>query len=157
MGFASWLRYCRDIAHRRPTKLCTIFGQLLGWYTMYTLLGALASWRNFAPCKIDFTSNSCGSPILALFVTARHSSSGRQPNIITAEFTTRQTKRQKSRNVVVCHAKIPIYIIVYKINSNQLTSSNASLRTGRDMPQRLCCGKFSTESARLPTTKWSLL
>jgi len=44
----------------------------------YTLLKALASWQNFARCKIHF------SPSLAFFyigsVTARHSSSGRQPN-----------------------------------------------------------------------------
>jgi len=30
------------VAHRRPTKLCTIFGRLLGWYIIYTFLGALA-------------------------------------------------------------------------------------------------------------------
>jgi len=29
-GFASWLRYCSDIAQRRPSKLCTMFGRLLG-------------------------------------------------------------------------------------------------------------------------------
>jgi len=29
-GFRSWLRYCGDVAHRTPTKLCTIFGRLLG-------------------------------------------------------------------------------------------------------------------------------
>jgi len=34
-GFSSWLHYCSDVAHRRPTKLCTIFGRLLGWYTIY--------------------------------------------------------------------------------------------------------------------------
>jgi len=27
---------------RRPTKLCTMFGRLLGWYTIYTFSGALA-------------------------------------------------------------------------------------------------------------------
>jgi len=59
-GFASWLRYCSDVAHRRPTKLCTMFGRLLGWYTIYTLLGSLASWRNFARCNIHFASiKSC--------------------------------------------------------------------------------------------------
>jgi len=41
MGFASSLRYCSDIAHWRPTKLCTIFGHLLGWYSKYTFLGLL--------------------------------------------------------------------------------------------------------------------
>jgi len=31
--------YCIDVAHRRPTKLCTIFGRLLGWYTIYAFRG----------------------------------------------------------------------------------------------------------------------
>jgi len=35
-GFASWRHYCTDIAHRRPTKFCTLFGRLLGWYTNFT-------------------------------------------------------------------------------------------------------------------------
>jgi len=48
--------YCSDVGHRRPTKLCTIFGSLLGWYTMYTFLGAFAPWRNFATCKIHLRS-----------------------------------------------------------------------------------------------------
>jgi len=25
-GFASWLRYCSDVAQRKPTELCTMFG-----------------------------------------------------------------------------------------------------------------------------------
>jgi len=32
----SWLRYCSDVVHRRPTKLCMMFGHLLGWYIIYT-------------------------------------------------------------------------------------------------------------------------
>jgi len=28
MGFASWLRYCSDVAQRRSTRLCTMFGRL---------------------------------------------------------------------------------------------------------------------------------
>ena len=52
----SWLHYCSDVAHRRPTKLYTMFGHLLGWYTIYTFSGAFASWRNFAMCKIHFVS-----------------------------------------------------------------------------------------------------
>jgi len=39
--FSSWLRYCSDVTHLRPTKLCTIFGHLLGWYTIYTFWGLL--------------------------------------------------------------------------------------------------------------------
>jgi len=41
-GFASWLRYCSDVAQRRSTKLCMIFGRLLHWYTIYVFWGALA-------------------------------------------------------------------------------------------------------------------
>ena len=40
-GFASWLRYCSDVAHQRPTKLCTMFIRLLGWYTLYLFSGLL--------------------------------------------------------------------------------------------------------------------
>ena len=58
-GFASCLRYCSDVAHRRPTKLCTMFGRLMGWYTIYTFSGALAPSRNFARCNIHCTSKSC--------------------------------------------------------------------------------------------------
>jgi len=29
-AFACWLRYCTDVAQRRSTKLCTLFGRLLG-------------------------------------------------------------------------------------------------------------------------------
>ena len=59
-GFASWQRYCSDVAQRKPTKLCTVFGCLLGWYTTYTLSQALAPLRNFARCKIHFASSkSC--------------------------------------------------------------------------------------------------
>jgi len=29
-GSASWLRYCTDVAQRRSTRLCTMFGRLLG-------------------------------------------------------------------------------------------------------------------------------
>ena len=67
-----WLRYCNDVAQWKPTKLCTMFGHFLGWYTIYTFLGLLPGAK--------FTLH----PILALSyiisVTARHSSSGRQPN-----------------------------------------------------------------------------
>jgi len=45
-GFRALASYCSDVAHRRPTKLCTIFRRLLGWYTTYTFLGTLAPKRN---------------------------------------------------------------------------------------------------------------
>ena len=40
-GFTAWLRYCSDAAQRRSTKLCTMFGRLRGWYTIYTFSGLL--------------------------------------------------------------------------------------------------------------------
>ena len=40
MGFVSWLRYWTNVA-RRSTKLCMMFGCLLGWCTMYTFSGFL--------------------------------------------------------------------------------------------------------------------
>jgi len=40
-AFASWLRYCSNVADRRPTKLCTMFGRPLGCYTIYTFSGLL--------------------------------------------------------------------------------------------------------------------
>ena len=36
------IRYCSDVVKLTSSKLCTMFGRLLGWYTMYTFLGALA-------------------------------------------------------------------------------------------------------------------
>jgi len=56
-GFVSWLHYCSDVAEQKSPKLCTMFGHLLGWYTIFTFLGALA--RNPARCKIHFASKSC--------------------------------------------------------------------------------------------------
>jgi len=42
-----------------PTKLCTMFGRLLGWYTIYTFSGPLSPWRNFVRCKIHFVYRWC--------------------------------------------------------------------------------------------------
>ena len=36
------LQYCSDVAQRKPTKLCTMLGRLLGWYTIYTFSEAVA-------------------------------------------------------------------------------------------------------------------
>jgi len=69
-GFASWLRYCTDVAHWRSSKLCTMFGHLPGLHTMYTLC--------ILYCKIHFVSKSCVLLYMGS-VTARHLSSGRQP------------------------------------------------------------------------------
>jgi len=72
------LASCSDVAHRRPTKLYTMFGRLLGCYTIYTLSGALA------PDEISPRAKFTLRRSLAFFyigsVTAQHSSSGRQSN-----------------------------------------------------------------------------
>jgi len=84
-AFASWQRYWSDVGQRKPTKLCTVFGRLLDWYTTYTFSGVLAPLRNFARCKIHFASSiSCVLVFLNSTTTgsviARHLSSGREPN-----------------------------------------------------------------------------
>ena len=75
--FESWLCYCSDVVQRRPIKLCRMFGRLLGWYTIY-FSGA------FAPDGILPSANFtlCPSPTFSYIgsVTARHSTSGCQPN-----------------------------------------------------------------------------
>jgi len=58
-GFANSLRYCSDVDHWWPTKLCTMFGCLLGWYIVCTFSWALAP-DGILPCKIHFTPKSCG-------------------------------------------------------------------------------------------------
>jgi len=77
-GFACWLQYRSDAVHRRPIKLCTICGRLLGWYTICTFLGFLP------PDGILLRSKFTLHPSFALSyigsVTARHSNSGPQSN-----------------------------------------------------------------------------
>jgi len=74
---ASWLRCCSDVAQRKSTELCTIFGRLLGWYTIYTFLGLLPPNRILPAAKFTLRPTLAFSYIGS--VTARHSSSGRQP------------------------------------------------------------------------------
>ena len=68
-GVVSWLRYCSDVAQRRSTKLWTMFGRLLCLHSIYTLLPGAKFTLSPSPAFIYIGS-----------VTARHSSSGRQPN-----------------------------------------------------------------------------
>ena len=76
--FASWLRYRSDVTRRRPNKLCTMFGRLLGWYTMYIFRGLLHPGGILPGAKVTFRLSLAFSYIGS--DTARHSSSGRQPN-----------------------------------------------------------------------------
>jgi len=78
--FRLWLRFCSNVAQRRSTKLCRMFGRLLGWYTICTFLAALAPDGILPAAKFTLC------PSLALYyigsVSPRHSSSGRQPNFV---------------------------------------------------------------------------
>jgi len=76
-GFASCLRYCSSVAHRRPTKLCTMFGRLLHWYSIH-LRGLLPRDRILSGAKFTLRPSLAFAYISS--VTARHSSSWRQPN-----------------------------------------------------------------------------
>jgi len=77
MGFRSWLHYCTNVIQQRSTKLCTLFGHLRHWYTIYTFSGALAPSNRILPGE-KFTLR----PSLALSYTgsisARHSSRKRR-------------------------------------------------------------------------------
>ena len=72
------------LLHRRrwtevnQAKLCTMFGRLLGWYTVYTFSWALAPNGILPGAKFTLHPSLSFSYIGS--VTARHSSSGRQPN-----------------------------------------------------------------------------
>jgi len=55
-----------------------MFRRLLGWYTVYTLSGALASDGILPGAKFTLRPSPAFSDIGS--VTARHSSSGRQPS-----------------------------------------------------------------------------
>ena len=63
-GFASWLRYCSDFAQRRPTKLCTMFCRLLGWYTIY-IFGGSCPLTEFCLMQNSLYVQLLRSPILA--------------------------------------------------------------------------------------------
>ena len=67
-GFASCLRYCSDVAQRRPTKLCTMFGRLLGWYTIYTFSGAVCPLTELYPVQNSLCVQVLRSPIAVTLV-----------------------------------------------------------------------------------------
>ena len=79
-GFAYQLRYCSDVGHRRPTKLCTMFGMSPG------LLHYIDIFCGSCPLTEFYVVQN--SPYVSLAfsyigsVTARRSSSGREPNFV---------------------------------------------------------------------------
>jgi len=67
-GSASWLRYCSDVAQRKPTKLCTMLGRLLGWYTIYTFSGGSCRIREFRQVQNSLRVQVLRSPTLPAFL-----------------------------------------------------------------------------------------
>jgi len=66
MGFVSWFRYCSDVAHCRPTKLCTMFGRLLGWYTTCIyVFGGCCFLVEFCHVQNSLCVQVLRSPVLA--------------------------------------------------------------------------------------------
>ena len=63
-GFRVWLRYCSDVAHRRPTNLCTMFDRLLGCYTIY-IFGGSCPRTEFCQVKNSRYVEVLRSPTLA--------------------------------------------------------------------------------------------
>jgi len=56
--FASWLRYCTDVVHRRPTKLHDVWPSVWA-VTLYIHFWGLLSPNGILPRKIHFASRSC--------------------------------------------------------------------------------------------------
>ena len=78
-GFASGLRYCSDVAHQRPTKLCTMFA--VSWAgKLYNIhfRGLLPREEILPRAKFTLRSSFAFSYIASII--ARHFGSGRQPN-----------------------------------------------------------------------------
>jgi len=65
MGFASWLRYCSDVAHRKPTKLCTMFDPSPGLVRYVYNFGGSYPLTEFCPVQISLYVQVLRSPILA--------------------------------------------------------------------------------------------
>jgi len=79
-GFTSWLHNCTDVARWRSTRLCTMFGRLLHWYTMYTFWGLCPPNGILPGAKFTLHPSLAFSYIGS--ITARHSSSVHEPNFV---------------------------------------------------------------------------
>jgi len=64
-GFSSWLRYCTDVAQRTSTKLCTMFGRLLRWYSNVYIFGGYCSLTEFCQLQNSLCVQIFRSPIMA--------------------------------------------------------------------------------------------
>ena len=58
-GFSSWLRYCSNVIHWRPTKPCTTLGRLRGCYIIYTFRQLLPPDGILPGAKFTLRPKSC--------------------------------------------------------------------------------------------------
>jgi len=78
MGFASWIRYCSDVAQRTSTKIVRCLGIsciCVLYMHFWGLPNGILPAAKFTLCP-SIAFSSTGS------VSTRHSSSGRQPNFV---------------------------------------------------------------------------
>jgi len=86
VSIASWLRYCSDVAQRKSTKLCTVFGRLLGWYNTY-IFGGSCPLSEFYQVQYSLCVQVLRSPVLAALLHG------------TAALGVSQTLRHGTRNM----------------------------------------------------------
>jgi len=96
--FASLLRYCTDFAQRKSTRLCTMFGRLLGCSgALYIHFWGLLPSRPLTEfCQAQNSLRPSLEFSYIDSVTARHSSSGCQPNCGVVEGTELRNFRSSS-------------------------------------------------------------
>jgi len=73
-NFTSWLHYCTDVAQRRSTKLCRMFGRLLGWYTIY-IFGGSCTLMEVCQLQNSLCVQVMRSPILAALLHSTRAAS----------------------------------------------------------------------------------
>ena len=59
-----WLQYCTDVTQQTSTKLCMMFGYLVGWYSIYTFWGLLPL-SEFCQVQNSLCVQVLHSPIMA--------------------------------------------------------------------------------------------
>jgi len=134
-GFASWLRYCTDVAQRMLTKLCTMFGHLLGWYTIYIHSRGLLPRNGILPgAKFTLRPSLAFSCIVSVIAT--HSSSVRQPKFaawdnkrIYGTFASRSRHLYSAgRPSCWASAHIVVYVVYYNVVAVVLCAVQMTLR-----------------------------
>jgi len=142
-AFASWLRYCSDVAQRKPTKFCTLFGRLLGWYRLFIHFRRLLPRNGILP-GAKFTLRP---PSLALSyigsVTARHSISGREPNFVALStrrhlYSAGRPSRWALAHILVISFSSPI------LSGRRLDVLSANLECMSEM----CCTRLAGNTGR---------